>query len=542
MDVAPRGPSREALAGAALTGIISLTLLVAGPGPADAPAHLYRAMLVRDGALVWDNFWFSGQYPLASYSLLYYLPAAVVGNLPLVLGAAIASTVLFSSLARHEWGDAALWPSRAFAVLAAAPMFTGLYAYAVGFAALLGALAALQHGRRRVAILLGAVTLGASPLAFGFLVLVLASVALSRRVPRRTVLTVGVPLAALALFQLAVMRVFHSGGLYPFHAANLIGVVGVSGAIALLARRAPSGRPIAMLAVLWATLSLVLYAVPTPLGDNWTRLSAFVFPVALLTAFLARWQPRWLAIVTVVGALAYNIAPYALLVPLRLDTRAQKESFWAPALTYLHQHATPDNRIEIVPTTTHWESYLFPRRGYAIARGWYEQLDMATNAVLYSKGLTAAAYRRWLRTRGVRFVVLPHTRLDSVAVPEGRLLDSGRSGLHAVLRSATVVVFELARPSPILTGAAGAHIRLLSHTTLSGSVRTPGRYLLRARYVPYYRVRPAGCVIQASGGLSWLELPKAGSFVIDVPQSASSLWKGILHGPTTCRSTITPAR
>ena len=542
MDVVLRGAHREPLAGAALTGIISLTLLLAGPGPADAPAHLYRAMLVRDGAFVWDNLWFSGQYPLASYSLLYYLPAAIVGNLPLVLGAAIASTVLFSSVARHEWGDSALWPSRAFAVLAAAPMFTGLYAYAVGFATLLGALAALQHGRRRVAILLGALTLGASPLAFGFLVLVLASVALSRRVSRRTVLTVGVPLAALALFQVAVMRVFHSGGLYPFHAVNLIGAVGVSGAIALLARRALGGRPIVALVGLWAVASVVLYAVPTPLGDNWTRLSAFVFPLALVTAFLTRWRPRWLAIVTVVGSLAYNVAPYALLIPLRLDTRAQSESFWVPALTYLRQHATPDNRIEIVPTTTHWESYLFPRLGYAIARGWYEQLDMTTNAVLYSKRLTPVAYRRWLRTRGVRFVVLPHTSLDSIAGPEGRLLNSGRSGLHAMLRSSTVDVFELARPSPILTGAAGAHIRLLSHTTLTGSVRTPGRYLLRARYVPYYRVRPAGCVSQAPGGLSWLDLPEAGSFVIDVPQSASSLWKGILQGPTTCRSTITPTR
>lgn len=542
MDVVLRGARREPLAGAALTGIISLTLLLAGPGPADAPAHLYRAMLVRDGAFVWDNLWFSGQYPLASYSLLYYLPAAVVGNLPLVFGASITSTVLFSSVARHEWGETALWPSRAFAVLAAAPMFTGLYAYAVGFTTLLGALAALQHGRRRVAIVLGALTLGASPLAFGFLVLVLASVALSRRLSRRAVLTVGGPLAALTLFQVAVMRVFHSGGLYPFHAANLVGVVGVSGAIALLARRTPGSRPIAILVVLWATVSLVLYAVPTPLGDNWTRLSAFIFPVALLTAFLAHWQPRGLAIVTVVGAFAYNVAPYALLVPIRLDTRAQRESFWVPALTYLRQHATPDNRIEIVPTTTHWESYLFPRRGYAIARGWYEQLDMTTNAALYGKRLTPGVYRRWLRTRGVRFVVLPRTSLDSVAVAEGRLLDTGRSGLHVVLRSATVIVFELARPQPILTGAAGAHIRLLSHTALTGSVRTSGRYLLRARYVPYYRVRPAGCVSQAPGGLSWLELPKAGPFVIDVPQSASSLWKGILHGPTTCGSTITPAR
>lgn len=144
MHTAVRGGRKDALVSATLTAVVSSILLIAGPGPADAPAHLYRALLVRDGALVWDNLWFAGQYPLASYSLLYYLPAAVVGNLPLVLGAAIASTLLFSTVARREFGDAALWPSRAFAVLAAAPMFTGLYAYSVGFAFMLAALAALR--------------------------------------------------------------------------------------------------------------------------------------------------------------------------------------------------------------------------------------------------------------------------------------------------------------------------------------------------------------------------------------------------------------
>lgn len=539
MDVGLRRSSRETLAGAALTGAVSLVLLLAGPGPADAPAHLYRVMLVRNGALVWDNFWFAGQYPLASYSLLYYLPAALVGNLPLVLGAAVASTVLFSSVARREWGAAALWPSRAFAVLAAAPMFTGLYAYAVGFAMLLGALAALQRRRRGLATLLGAATLGASPLAFGFLVLLLAAVALGRRVPRRTMLAVGSPLLALALFQAAVMLLFHSGGLYPFHAVNFAGVLGVSGAIALLARGAPGGRPIVALAGLWAAGSVVLYLVPTPLGDNWTRLSAFVFPLALLTAFLARWRPRWLAIVTVVGALAYNVAPYALLIPLRLDTRAQSESFWAPTLTYLRRHATPDNRIEIVPTATHWESYLFPRQGYAIARGWYQQLDMTSNPVLYGKRLTPSAYHRWLRRRGVRFVVLPRTRLDSVAKAEGLLLRSGRSGLAVALRTPTATVFELQRPTAILTGESGAHISSLGHTKLSGAVRSPGRYLLRVRYVPYYRVRPAGCVRRAPGGLSWLVVPRAGRFVVDVPQSPTLLWKAMITGAKVCPTSTT---
>lgn len=309
MHTAVRGGRKNALVSATVTAVVSSILLAAGPGPADAPAHLYRALLVRDGALVWDNLWFAGQYPLASYSLLYYLPAAVVGNLPLVLGAAIASTLLFSTVARREFGDAALWPSRAFAVLAAAPMFTGLYAYSVGFAFMLAALAALQRGRRGTTVILAAVTLGASPLAFGFLVLVLMSFALSRRVSPRAAAVAGIPVVALAGLQFAVTRVFRSDGMYPFHTVNLVGLLAVCTAGGLLAARTPRGRPIVLLFTLWAAGSVMLFLIPTPFGDNWTRMSAFVFPVALLTASLARWQPRWLSMLRVRYVPYYRVRP-----------------------------------------------------------------------------------------------------------------------------------------------------------------------------------------------------------------------------------------
>ena len=140
-------PRRELVLGAGLTAAFAALVLAIGPAPGDAPVHLYRTFLVRDGALVWDNFWYAGTYPLASYSLLYYLPAALVGNLPLVFAAAVASTVLFSSIALREWGRAAVWPARVFGVLAAAPLFTGLYAYTLGFAAMLAALKLLQLRR-----------------------------------------------------------------------------------------------------------------------------------------------------------------------------------------------------------------------------------------------------------------------------------------------------------------------------------------------------------------------------------------------------------
>ena len=180
---------RELLIGAGLTAAFAALVLAIGPAPGDAPVHLYRTLLVRHGSLIWDNFWYAGTYPLASYSLLYYLPAAVVGNLPLVFAAAVVSTVLFASIALREWGRAALWPSRIFGVLAAAPMFTGLYSYSLGFAAMLGALKALPGGAAAArAARCAALTVGFSPLAFVFLCLVLAAVAplAAAALPRKT--------------------------------------------------------------------------------------------------------------------------------------------------------------------------------------------------------------------------------------------------------------------------------------------------------------------------------------------------------------------
>ena len=131
--------------------------------------------------LVWDTFWYAGHYPLLGYSLLYYFPAALVGNDLVALVSVVAAAALFASLAHREWGEAARWPSRLFAVVACGPLFTGTYPYAAGFAAGLAALKALQLGRPWLAAGLAALTLGLSPLAFLFLCLAALAAFLGRR-------------------------------------------------------------------------------------------------------------------------------------------------------------------------------------------------------------------------------------------------------------------------------------------------------------------------------------------------------------------------
>ena len=71
-----RGPGNrtwDVLICASIAASAAGLLLGFGPVPADAEVHLSRTYLVEHGALVWDNLWYSGDFPLAAYSLLYYL-------------------------------------------------------------------------------------------------------------------------------------------------------------------------------------------------------------------------------------------------------------------------------------------------------------------------------------------------------------------------------------------------------------------------------------------------------------------------------------
>jgi hypothetical protein len=539
-DLTALSRRRELLLGAALTTGFAALVYAVGPAPGDAPVHLYRTFLVHNGSLIWDNFWYAGTYPLASYSLLYYLPAALVGNLPLVFAAAVASTVLFSSIALREWGRAALWPSRVFGVLAAAPLFTGLYAYSLGFTAMLATLKLLQLRRLRLAAVVAALTIGFSPLAFAFLCLIVGAYAVSRRgIPRRQI-WFGAGLAAAAGIEVLALVLFPDGtGVYPFHWVDFLGVLGVTSAGVLLARKARGGGPLVAFYALWGLGSVLVYVVPSPLGDNWTRLSAFVFPVMLLTASLAGFRPRRLVALALAGAFAYNLVPYLLLIPSRLNNQTQQASFWHPALGYLRTHQEPGYRVEVVPTAEHWEAYWIPRSGFPLARGWYRQLDVADNPALYSKHLDAASYRSWLRSAAVRYVALSTTApLDWDGGPqEARILRSRSSGLNVVFRSANWTIYELPHATPLLTGPARPLVTSFGHTVIRGEVFTAGRYLLRAHFNPYWRLQGSGCVTQGPGKMTLLHLPRAERFALRVPGTPGGLVRELFAGKqATCAS------
>ena len=529
-------PRRELAVAAMLTAAVAVLLHAFGPAPGDAPAHLYRTLLVRQGAFFWDNLWFAGNYPFASYSLLYYPPAALFGNLPLVFAAAVASTVLFCSIAYREWGDAALWPCRVFGVLAAAPLFTGLYTYSLGLAAMLAALWAFQRRRIWLGATLAALTLGFSPLAFLFLCLVLLAVGIAhRRFDTRVLKTAGL-LVGIGSIEVAVMGLFPSKGVYPFNVYDMLCVVALCTVGALLARHARSGRTIGVFFVLWGIASLICYFVQTPIGDNITRLRAFVLPVMLLTAVLARFRPRPLVVLALVGALGYNLVPMLMLVPYRLDSRPVSAGFWQPALRYLHRYSGSNFRVEVVPTAAHWEAYWIPRSGLPLARGWYRQLEIADYPTLFHGRLTPTVYRAWLREMGVKYVLLPATKLDPVdGHAEAGLLRSGAAGLEPVFTSRTGTIYAVPHPSPLLTGPGPSLITALGHQNVEGWAGRAGRYTLRVRYSSYWQVQPAGaCIRPTERGMITLQLPRPGAWALRFPDNPAAALDSFSEAEAAC--------
>jgi hypothetical protein len=516
--------SAEPLRAALLAAGVALPLAVFGPAGGDMPAHLYRTMLVENGVFVWDNLWYGGHYPLASYSLLYYLPATLFGNVPLAVVAAVVSAALFASICEREWGDAARWPAAVFAVLASGPIFTGTYTYALGLAALLTAVHALQARRIWLALVAAALCLGFSPLAYVFLSIAFAAAAIARGRLDRTVTVVGAALALFAGVQASAIWLFPHDAVYPFRLFELAVVLVVCGLGAALAFRADRARAIGALFVLWALTSVLAFVVRSPIGENITRLRGIVFALVLLAAVLAHFRPWWLAAPALALALAYNLVPYLAVIRYRADTRPAEPAYWEPALEFLRANSSAGFRVEVVPTADHWEAYWIPKAGFALARGWYRQLDIAQNELFYEEPLRATEYRDWLRGMGIRYVLLADTQLGRMGEErEGDLLLSGRSGLREVFRTDDWRIYELSGAEPILTGP-GGRVLEHGHDRLAGTVGTAGVYRLAVRYTRYWRIeRGRLCLERAEDGMTVLRAAEAGPFALELDESPAAL-------------------
>src|ERR671936_2645312 len=173
----PGALTQEALLAAGAAASLTAILLWVGPPGNDLAAHLYqRTLFIRHGFVLWNNFWYAGRYSFVTYSVLYYPLSAVIGIKVLGLVSITVGALAFAVVVGLEWGRAARWSSRTFAVAWACTALSAAFPFALGAALALAAIWALQEERRWRFAVLVLLTLAASPLACVFLGIVLLGV------------------------------------------------------------------------------------------------------------------------------------------------------------------------------------------------------------------------------------------------------------------------------------------------------------------------------------------------------------------------------
>jgi len=532
----------EALLAAAVAAVLATLLFALAPAGSDLAAHVYQTFFLRhDGFALWNDYWYAGRYSFVTYSFLYYPLAWLIGVKPLAVLSIAAASFAFTVVVAREWGPIARWSSRTFAVVWAGMVLSGAFPFALGATLALFALWALQAGSRGRFSILATVTLLASPVAFVLLVVVLAGRALSRHWTRGDT-TVAVVLGVLALAELLLFRLFPSHGRFPFSSAELGAAVVFCLVAAALTWRIPPARTLWWTFVIYLAACVASYLVPSAIGENIARLRFAAAPVMVLVVALRRWRPLPVCAAALALATAWNVSPLIGSYRKGHSDTSSSAAYWQPAVDYLRTHLTPSYRVEAVDTADHWPAVYLPEAGIPIVRGWFRQDDFPQNALLYDGPLTGAAYVNWLRSLGVRYVVLPDAGLDYSAEREATLLRTGDSGLRVAYHSPHTTVYELPDPQPLVAGPGPAPIESLSADEIVVRLSRPGSYRVATSWSPYWRA-PGACVEPNGDGMTRLVAKRAGTFRLEFDVTAHAVLATLLgRQPQHCGATARGGR
>ncbi len=505
-----------------------------GPPGTDFAAHAYqRAIFLRHGFALWDDFWYAGRYAFVGYSVLYYPLAALLGIRVLAVATVAVAALAFAAVVAREWGPLARWSSRTFAVVWAGIVLSAAFPFALGIALALLAIWALQSGHRWRFAVLTLLTLAASPVALVLLGVVVAGVALSRRATLRKGYVPALVLAVAVVAELVLLRLFPGTGHYPFPASEAAAALVFCGLGIASAWRVDSARVLRSVFAAYAVVIVAAYLVPSELGENVARFRYFALPLAVLVVGLRRWRPLPLVLPVVALALSWNVTPLAAGWSRGQDDATAHRAVWRAPLRYLHAHLPPGYRVEAVDTTEHWPAFYLANAGIPLARGWFRQDDFPLDALLYRR-LSPAAYLRWLRELAVAYVVLTRSPPDYSSRREARLVRSGRAGLRLVFSTRTISIYAVPRPRPLVTGPDGPTVLALTREAIVVHLSRPGEYRIATRWSPYWSAS-SGCLTRSANGLLLLRARAAATVRISFDVDTRSLLGAIAGGAPTCR-------
>jgi hypothetical protein len=511
----PRVLAREAVFSTVVAASLASILLWLGPPGVDLAAHAYqRTFLIQHGFVVWNNFWYAGRYTFISYSVLYYPLAALLGIKALAVATIAAAAFAFTLVALRQWGDSARLSSRTFAVLWAGIVLSAAFPFALAMSFALLSIWALQSGRRWRFALLALLCLAASPLAFVLLGVLLGGAGVARRTMRDVRLPLVIMLGG-GVLELGIYRLFSDGGRFPFSIWEFAGALVFCAFGLAVTWDIPAARPLRGLFAVYLLACLAAFVIPTSVGSNIERIRYAALPIAVLALSLRRWRPLPLVVPALVLAAAWNLTPIVSSYASASGDPGRAKAYWQPAITYLHAHLSPSFRVEAVDTADHWAAEYLPDAGIPIVRGWYRQADFPVNSVLYNDDLTPSQYDVWLRSMGVRYVVLPDAPPDYSSRHEAALIRSGRVNLQLVFRSKHLYVYEVPNASPMITGGAGGSVLYLEPSRIVAEVPRPGTYHVKVRWTPFWQTQQ-GCVSRAPDGMVRLFVRHPGLVVLSV--------------------------
>ena len=519
--------AREALLSAGAAATLAAVLAWLGPPGSDLAAHSYqRNLYVQEGFELWNNFWYAGRYSFVTYSVLYYPLAALLGIKLLAVATIATAALAFAVVLGREWGPTARWSSRTFAVVWAGVVLSAAFPFALGIALALLALWALQAGARGRFAVLAVLTLGASPLSFLLLALVVVGVGIARRTEVSRWRGPALVLVGTGALELALWRAFPGEGRYPFPPLQAAAAIGFCLLGLIVTWRVDRARLLRILFAVYLAACTAAFVVPSALGENVSRLRFAAIPLVVLALSLREWRPWPLAAGALVLVVAWNAAPLARNFVRGGADPASAATYWQPAIDFLKTNLEPAYRVEAVDTAGHWAAVYLPRAGIPLARGWFRQDDFPQNQVLYRPQLGARSYLGWLRGLGIRYVVLTEAPHDYSARAEAELLRSGQAGLKRVLRTPQLTIFEVPAPRPIVTGPGPALVRELTRSRLVVRLGRRGTYRVAVRHSPYWRTS-RGCLSRGTDGMLRVTVLRPGTvrlrFDVDAGRALAAL-------------------
>jgi hypothetical protein len=513
--------SRPAWGPCAVVGAAIVAIWLSGLRGGDYPAHLLRAELwKRSGASVWNMYWYGG-HSTPTYSVVAPPLVATFGPLAVIAVGTVLAVYCFALLVADLLPGRSAVATYVFAICCIPNVIVGRTPFALGLGVALATVLTWRRDRLLPAVGLAMLTTLCSPVAGVFLLMATTAVLIERchrslrSSPRRPApgLRPAAIVTAAAIAPLAVLgSTFGSGGHFPFRADHLVFSVFIAVVVGWSIR-----VPVLRIGVaVTALTSVLVYAIPNPMGGNFLRLVQQVgVPLVAYAAWRVRWSMWAPLTVLAVVAIGWSLQSGVVAAEQWAGDDSVEAEYHRPLVAEVQRRNAaggPLGRLEIPFTDNHWES-LYVSLEVPSARGWERQLDLALNEELYDPELDLAGYRDWLDHNAVRWIALADAPIDEGGLAEWELLQLEATGidipwLDEVWANEDWTLYEVADYRPIID--APAELVRQGTDDLVLSTPAPATVTLRYTYTDAMSIEGESCIEPDDDGWTVVHLVAAG--------------------------------